>query len=464
MGLCRDPGMAAVEAVSCFAFSRVLRFAVFEALAPWPLGVSGGSAVCCYTTPCGWLMGQEPLRQVRNGVKRLAWMIVVLLLAACDGTILPAPDGGTPVAPIVSGLTNLPEYVHPDGLFRLALPASWSAGDLGDGSAALVTFGPSGSTPLLTVYAVNTGAALDEAAFQGAMEAYLAADYNAGLTVRDTSAMGDGSWRAAGVRQRGGVATPVNVFMQRDGAIFSALETAVPAGDAVQMALLTHIINSYRVDPAAAWPVGLAGQVPAVPPELILVAGNLTFSGLLTWQAPDGAWVVSGRVANRAPYALEQVTIRAALQDSLGQTLIESGGGVPVAVLPDGEYAPFTLRFDSGRPAAAFRLALAAEGRQATDALATYYGPEHFDWEDRAEYDSEGRLHILGTVWNVGDARALDVQALVTVFDPADRVAGTVAQPAAATLDPGQSARFDAPVPVLGGDPAHYLVVMMARR
>ncbi len=397
-------------------------------------------------------------------MRRLGWLLVVVLLAACDGTLVPAPDGGMPAAPIASGLADLPEYVHAGGLFRLALPGSWSAGDLGDGTAALVTFGPSGSTPLLTVYAVNTGAALDEATFQGAMEAYLAADYNAGLTVRDTSAMGDGSWRATGVRQRGGAATPVNVFMQRDGAIFSALESAVPAGDAVLMALLTQMVNSYRVDPAADWPVGAVGQVPAVPPELILVAGNLTFSGLLTYQAPDGAWVVSGRIANRAPYALEGVTIQAALQDSAGRTLVESGAGLPVAVLPDGEYAPFTLRFDAGRPAEAIRLALAADGQQAGSALDAYYGPEHFDWEDRAEYDSEGQLHILGTVWNVGEARALDVQALVTVFDPADRVAGYVAHPIVASLDAGQSTRFDAPIPALGGDPAHYLVVMIARR
>jgi hypothetical protein len=36
---------------------RALRFAVFEAITPWPLGVSGGSAVCCYTTPCVWPTG-----------------------------------------------------------------------------------------------------------------------------------------------------------------------------------------------------------------------------------------------------------------------------------------------------------------------------------------------------------------------------------------------------------------------
>ena len=387
-------------------------------------------------------------------MKRLVWLVIVIVLAACTPEAGPAPAEST---------TRL--YTYASGGFALNLPPSWAAGDLSAGANLLVTFAPPGAErPLLTVYAVHTAAALDDAAFRDAMDAYLAADYNAGLDVRERSAQGDGSWRVTAVRAAQGMAVPVNVFMQRDGAVFSALEVTVPANDALTTAILTQIVNSYRVDTEADWQTGEVAGVPAVPPELILAAGNLAFSGILVWTAPDGVLTISGRVANRAPYPLEAVTVQAALLNPAGLTLAQAGTTVPQPVVLDGEYAPFTVRFDGPRPAQAARIALQAGGRQAVAALAGYEGPEAFEWEDRAEYDANGQLHVLGTIWNAGDAPAANVEALITLLDSAERVAGYVTLPVAERLEPGASTRFDAPVPPLGGDPASYLISVQGRR
>jgi hypothetical protein len=387
-------------------------------------------------------------------VKRLVWLVIVIVLAACTPENAPAPT---------ESATHL--YTYASGEFALNLPPSWAVGDLSAGPNLLVTFAPPGAErPLLTIYAVRAAAPLDDAAFRDAMEIYLAADYNARLEVRERGAMGDGSWRVTAIRTAQGAAVPVNVFMQRDGAVFSALEVAVPANDALTTAILTQIVNSYTVDVNADWQTGEVAGVPAVPPEVILAAGNLSFSGILVWTAPDGTLTITGRVANRAPYPLEAVTVQAALLNPAGLTLAEAGTTVPLPVVLNGEYAPFAVHFDGPRPAQAARISLQSGGRQAVAALAGYAGPENFEWEDRAEYDSGGQLHVLGTIWNAGQTSMTNVEALITLLDSADRVAGYVTIPVADRLEPGASIRFDAPVPPLGGDPASYLVAVQGRR
>jgi hypothetical protein len=387
-------------------------------------------------------------------VRRYVWLLI--LLAACVPTVpVPAatPDLGAP-------------YSHSSGVFSLRLPPSWSAGDLSVGPALLVTFAPPrADRVMLTVYVVRLGAPLDEGAFRTAMDAYLDAPYNESLTTLDRAAMGDGSWRVTGVRHQHGESLPVNVFMQRDGPFFSALEVVVPGNDPVTATLLERALNTYQVNAAAEWPVGVVEAIPPPPTGFILAGGNLAFSDLLTWTDEAGSFHVSGRLANRAPYPVDRVAVRATLYDAVGGVMAEQVGSTPVSVLLDGEFAPFQVQFDGRRPSAAVRLGLRAEAQQAADSLAAFYGPEFFDWEDRAEYDEAGQLHIRGTIWNLGAVTARRVQAIITIFDSSDLVAGYVALDIGdGVLDAGDSARFDAPIPPLGAEPARYLVTVQAER
>ncbi len=386
----------------------------------------------------------------------LRLFIALSLLTGCaPGAVAPAP-------------TAVPQsrYTHASGVFSLALPPGWTSGDLSEGAALLATFAPAGADhPALTVYATRLATVPDEDAFRAAMEAYLGAPHNAALETHDRAAMGDGSWRITGVRRFQDRALPVNLFLQRDGPFFSALEVIVPADDPAALATLTDLVNSYRVDAAVDWPVGDAATVPMSGAAWITAEGNLSFSALLPWTDDLGRFHITGRLANRVPYAVEEIVITATLYDSAGGVIGEQTGVLPTSILPDGEYLPFDVRFDSGWPLAATRYALRVEARQAADSLATFYGPQAFDWEDRAEYDDQGALHVRGTVRNTGGQTAYNMQVIITLFDAQEHAIGytTASLGQGFPLEEGATAQFDAPIPRLGGSPASYLVTVQAQ-
>lgn len=384
-------------------------------------------------------------------ILRICLLISLLVLVGCG----PARD-----------VTSVPQasrpYTHPSGVFSLDLPPTWLVGDLSSGPLLHVTFAPpDADRPLLTVYAFRLETTLDDDVFGATMGGFLRAPMNHEVDLIETTAMEDGSWRATAVRNIQGEALPVNIFMQRDGAVFSALEVTVPGNDAFNMALLSLMTNSYSVNPETEWPVGTLADLPGGETNLVLAAGNLSFDNLHTWTDNGDTFHITGQVANRAPYALERLTVTAQLLDGAGNVLEEAAAPVPVSVLLDGELAPFDVQFANGWPRVAVRYALTADADQAGAVLSTLYGPESFDWEDRAEYDEAGQLHIRGTVWNAGTVTTRDVQAVVTVFDGVDRVVGLIAAPVGdAPLAPGESMRFDVPLPALGGDPIRYQLVM----
>jgi len=122
------------------------------------------------------------------------------------------------------------------------------------------------------------------------------------------------------------------------------------------------------------------------------------------------------------------------------------------------------VRFPEGRPRGVARYRLEARAQQAGQTGALLEAGT-FDWEDRAEYDETGQLHIRGTVWHVGDAPAYDPQAVITLFDSADRVIGVAAASIGdGPLPPGGSLRFDVPLPPGGAEPVRYQVTIQARR
>lgn len=382
---------------------------------------------------------------------RICLLVGLIVLVGCApaGDNVPAPQASRP-------------YTHPSGVFALDLPPTWLVGDLSSGPVLHVTFAPPDAPrPLLTVYAFRMETALDDDVFGATMGGFLRAPLNHTIDIIETTAMGDGSWRATAVRNIQGESLPVNIFMQRDGPVFSAIEVTVPGNDAFTMALLSLMTNSFSVDSTVEWPVATLVDLPGGDPNLVLAAGNLSFSSLLTWTDAGDTFHITGQVANRAPYALEAVVVTAQLLDGAGNVLEESSAAVPVDVLLDGELAPFDVQFGQGWPRVAVRYALTAEADPAGAILTTLYGPESFDWEDRAEYDEAGQLHIRGTVWNAGTLTTRDVQAVVTVFDGADRVAGVIAAPVGSgPLAPGESVRFDVPLATLGGDPIRYQLVV----
>ncbi len=382
-------------------------------------------------------------------------LVLVLVLTACGMESLQPATEPHPTR----------QYWHPSGVFTLPLPTSWLVGDLSDGAGLLVTFAPPGASQVqLTIYSVRLGETMDDSAFAAAIDTYLDAPHNDTLSTVERTAMGDGSWRVSGIRHVRNESHPVNVFLQRDGAFFSALEVVIPTYDDLTNAILEMAINGYEVNQEAGWPVGAVDAVPAMNENYMVSAGNLAFSGLATWVDGDGRFHVTGRIANHAPYPLEQVAVRATLYDFSGLVLGEQVSPVPGTVLLDGEYVPFDVRFDSGRPIAVTRFGLQAEAVQADASLRTFVGPGSFDWEDRAEYDDEGRLHIQGTVWNAGDAAVYNTTGVITVFDAQNQVIGyVIAEIAPGALGPGESMRFDTPLDEVGGNPARYLLALHAR-
>ncbi len=389
-------------------------------------------------------------------MRRVLLVGLLLILTGC--AVLEGPP-----APATPDLSRT--YTHPGGVFSLALPPSWIAGDLSNGETLLMTFAPPEATrPPLTVYVVRLASPLDGTAFGAAMGSYLRSPQNWTLDVVDQQAMGDGSWRVAGVRQVRGQALPVNLFMLREGAFFSALEVVVPSSDPFLASLLTMMVNTYRINPEAAWPVGTVGDFPPLDENLLVAGGNLSFSALAAWSDGEGGFHISGQVANRAPYPVEAVTIQAVLLDAAGNALAEGSAAMPLFILPDGELGPFDVRFPDGRPRGVARYRLEARAQYAAQPGALL-GAGTFDWEDRAEYDDQGQLHIRGTLWHTGDAPAYDLQAVITLFDSADRVIGVAAASIGdGPLQPGGSLRFDVPVPPGGAEAVHYQLTIQARR
>lgn len=383
----------------------------------------------------------------------LAIGLVVLAGCASDAGPAPTPQPSRP-------------YTHPSGVFSMELPPTWLVGDLSSGPALHVTFAPAqAERPLFAVTVLRFEGALDDTAYGATMGAYLRVPRNHSLDIIETSAMEDGSWRATAVRNAQGETLPVNIFMQRDGPYFSALEVGVPADEPFTLALLSLMTNSFRVNTLAEWPAGTLADLPPGDENLILAAGNLSFGGLFPWVAQDGAFRITGLVANHAPYAVQDVRVTARLLDGMGALIQEQTAAVPLSVLLDGEQAPFEVVFPGGWPRMARRYELHAEAAQAGAALAAFYGPAGFDWEDQAAYDEAGQLHVRGRAWNTGAVSVRAVQALVTVFDGQDRVVGVVIGPVGVeVVAPGESVEFDVPLGMLGGEPIRYQLVLVGQR
>lgn len=396
----------------------------------------------------------------------LVWAgLLALVLAACgtggakidDPLILVA----TPVAPDASFI----DYTHPSGVFSLRLPPDWIAGDLPDPNGVRVQFTTiedSQAVTRLSVYVVNTGQPMTAEVFAQAANAYQPPDDVVGYEWAEIerAAQRDGSRRITGVRTYP-VLGPrsLNIFLQGDGAFFSALEADVTGIDAATSERLAAVINTFRINRDADLTVGTVQQAAGV----TSYTGVIGFDGYLAWTDSSGTFHLTGQAVNTTSQAIEAVRLSGVLYDGQGRRLVEQSDILPLDVLGPGEAAPFDLRFEGGKPATAVRYELNVAGRQADYALQTYYGPDNFAVaNDRAVYNDRGTLVIQGELANTGLRVANAVKIVVTIWDDRGHVVATetvfVARP---QLVPQEAVAFEVPFYDLGGPAVTYTLTVL---
>lgn len=392
-------------------------------------------------------------------MRRLACLLTVLLiLSACNGA--PSILVATPLPPDATFRT----YRHPSGVFTLRLPAEWSVRDLSSGDAVRAEFSAPNTNGLpLSVYVRNSGMLLSAPALIEQIDLYLQTVHGSAYREISRTAQGDGSWRVVGVRQTGIGERALNTFLQADGTFLSVIEADVTDLDESALQTLRAVINTLRIDPSAALRVADLRQAPEMP---VMELGALTFSGLHSWTALNGDFVINGMVTNNAGAPLEAVRLTALLYDSNDAVLAEQANVLSAEVLLPNASAPFSIRFRGGKPARAVRYELRGVARHAEFALQNYLGEEAFlRGNEVARYNANGFLTVSGDIVNQTQGAANFVKIIIAVLDDQGRVVATdstfLNRP---TLLPGEAARFEIVFPELGGGAIRYVISVEGRR
>lgn len=389
--------------------------------------------------------------------KNLLVLALCLLLSACSapGVLLATP------LPLDAAFRT---YRHPSGVFTLRLPPEWSVRDVSDGSAVRAEFSAPNTNSLpLSIYVRNGGASLSAPALIEQIDLYLQTAHGAAYRELSRTAQGDGSWRVVGVRPTGIGERVLNTFVQADGTFLSVIEADVTDLDEAALQTLRTVINTLRVDPSAALGVADLSQAPEAP---VAELGALIFSGLHSWTAPNGDFVINGMLMNNAGAPLEAIRITALLYDANGAVLAEQANVLSAEVLLPNASAPFSIRFRGGKPARAVRYELRSVGRHAEFALQDYLGEEAFlRGNEIARYNANGFLTISGDIVNQTQGAANFVKIIIAVFDDQGRVVAAdstfLNRP---TLLPGEAARFEVVFPELGGGAIRYVISVEGRR
>ncbi len=400
---------------------------------------------------------------------RLGWglLLVALLLAGCADSVRtndPVFVVATPLPPDAGFIT----YKHPTGVFSVRIPPDWVAGELPDASGVRVQFSAlegDQSVARLSVYVVNTGQPMTPEVFAQAVDAYLPPDDLAqyGWDELARADQRDGSRRITGIRTYPMLgARTLNVFLQGNGAFFSALEIDVTGVDTAMLDRLAAVVNTFRVNTDAEMDVRAVQQAAA---GVTSYSGVIGFNGYTTWTDREGVFHITGEAVNTTPYPLEAVRLSGVLYDTQGRRLAEQSDILPVDVLYSGQGAPFDLRFEGGRPVTAVRYELNVAARDADYALRTYYGPENFSVaNDEAVYTAQGNLVVRGDLANTGPNVAEAVKVVVAIFDDQGRVVAAetifVNRP---RLVPQEAVGFEVPFYNLGGAPLTYTLIVQGQ-
>ncbi|MBZ0295224.1 MAG: DUF3426 domain-containing protein [Anaerolineae bacterium] len=362
----------------------------------------------------------------------------------------------TPPPPDLSPL----RYEHPSGAFSLVVPRTWPVYDRNTTTLASAAFSlPNNDHPALTIAVINLGETLTPQDFDDLLEQYqtnIRPDINR-YTEQDRQAMGDGSWRASGLRQgAGGDTEQVNTFFEQADGFIGVIDVVLP-DDETQRTALQDSINSFEINSGAELqPSALSVLVSIASTELDIVH-------IEHWTTPAGVFFITGEVANYGAVPVVDLPIEATLFSEDGLPVADALD-VPMgyAVMP-GEFMPFSLRFGQGQPglSANYSLKLGGEAWQ-NQPNTVIYGAENLSWTDESNYNERDELVISGTITNNSDRVTRTPRAVVTVFGETGNVVAARFTDLADDIGPGASVPFEIVVPELGGEPLQYIVTVQA--
>lgn len=174
-----------------------------------------------------------------------------------------------------------------------------------------------------------------------------------------------------------------------------------------------------------------------------------------------GLWVL-GEVVNENDTPLEQVRVAVALLDEQEQEIGRADSLVALNLVEANERAPFAILFGSapGR-FAQYRAAVVS-------AAPAYMGSYYRDLEIR-NLQSTGERYasytVTGVIFNAGPEEAVEVQVVLTAYDPLGRViAMRKVDPEHNVVPRGGETRFTAVVAPIGGPIEHIDAVAQGRR
>jgi hypothetical protein len=389
-------------------------------------------------------------------IQRHLWLLLGVLLAGCSsGAVVFAPT------PPVADLSPL-RYDHPSGAFSAVVPRNWSVSVQNTVTLATASFAaPEETEPLVSFAVVNLGRDLTTNDLGDIIQQYqteVRPDADR-YTEQERQAMGDGSWRLAGLRAAvGGRTEQVNTFIERAGSFVGVIEVVVPDNSDRQASLQT-IVNSFTINPDAPLQAGELSALSSV------TRSALEILHVSTWTVPGGVFFITGEVANYGNMLLTNIPVRAVLLTDNGLGVLEAVDTVMGYGIPPGGFAPFSLRFGQGQPALTtlYELTLGNEA-WGSDPDAVIFGQDELTWTDESRFTEEGHLLITGSVTNVSSQRIRNLRAVVTVFDDSQNViAAGFTDLMAEQLAPDESTPFQIVVPEMGGEPAHYIVSVQGR-
>lgn len=177
--------------------------------------------------------------------------------------------------------------------------------------------------------------------------------------------------------------------------------------------------------------------------------------------AIGGLWVM-GEVLNSSDTPLEQVRVGVTLVDASNQELGSADGLVALELLAVGERSPFAVLFGSAQ---------SEFDRYRVDVLSAvpaYMGSYYRDLEIRdltGGAEGVASYFVSGRVYNYGPEEAVDVQVVLTAYDPLDRViAMRVITPEYNVAPVGGETAFSAILSPIGGPVARVAAVAQGRR
>ncbi|MFZ4813299.1 MAG: hypothetical protein ACOYL5_02095 [Phototrophicaceae bacterium] len=376
--------------------------------------------------------------------------------SAGSGAVVFAP---TPVPADVSPAS----YAHPSAAFTVVLPRTWALRERHLTVISIASFSPPRShVPLITLAALRLNAPpADDTALQQLMTDIQtrwrpdAPRY----TEITREAMGDGSWRLTGVRQTlNNTAQQINTFIEIHDGLLGVIEVVLTDDPALNQRV-QEAVNTVQFHPTS-------DLQPTTPETLRLMSSNaLEALNVSAWTAPDGAFFVTGEVANLSDIAVEGLPVEVALLTQDGRAVTSAADVTMGYGVPPGGFMPFSLRFGDGQPALTDHFTLTF-GAEAWEPLSTtpFYGVGVLSWTDSFTVTPEGWLLVSGVISNPSETYVYLPRVVITVFDDNQRViAARFVELDKVEFAPGEQAPYEVLITELGGTAARYIVTVQAR-